>query len=82
MSTAININGFKFDYSENRAWNASLTIGLIENDDETLTLLDSEGYPSNNSLPVDHAEYILGRLNGLEPSEILARWDSYASAIN
>lgn len=52
--------------------------GLVRNEDGTLTLLNSEGGPSNHSLSDDRAAHII-RSTGIDSEDLMIRWDSFAS---
>ena len=82
MTQQLNITGFTIDAADGRYWNADETLGLVQNDDGTWTLLDVDGYPSNHTLQADEAEYILRRCAdaGADASEAMRRWDAYASS--
>ena len=83
MATQINIPGFTFDAIDGRAWNSDFTLGLAQNEDGTLTLVDSDAYPTNHALAADHAEHILrvAAIHGDDAPATMRRWDYYASAV-
>lgn len=84
MSQAlINIDGFESTDPDGRVWNADATLGLIRNDDDTLTLLNCDGGPSNHTLTDDHAAHILRRSaqDSEDADATMRRWDYYASAL-
>ena len=68
---------------DGRFWNESGTMGVHVNDDQTITLLDSDGVSSNHALALDHAQHILNRARqyGDDEGATMRRWDNYASSI-
>lgn len=56
-----------------RAWIQDGTQAISLNEDGTLSLLDSDGYPSNHTLSIHHAEHLASTGN-------LENWDYFASA--
>lgn len=83
MSKQIQITGFTFDSQDGRYWSNDETLGIVVNDDGSLTLLDEDGYPSGNTLSADHAEHILSRArrDGDDAGQTMRRWDNYASSL-
>jgi hypothetical protein len=74
------ITGFNTE-DNGRFWNADGTLGVTVNEDDTVTLLDAEGYPANHTLPIEHAEHVLGcsRRDGDDAETTIRRWEYFAS---
>lgn len=70
--------GFTVDPADGRAWTANGQWGLVREDDGTLSLLDSEGYPATGKLSDDDAAYVLRRGAG---DDLAARWEHYANTL-
>lgn len=82
MTTIAPIAGFALD-QDGRYWNADATLGLNVNTDQTITLLDADGCPSNHDLTADHATHILARArrDGCNEGATMRLWDAYASVV-
>jgi hypothetical protein len=79
MNTQISVDGFTVDPADGRAWTADGTWGLVREETGELTLLDSDGMPSNHTLPDDDAAHII-RKAGVGNENLMRRWDYYATA--
>lgn len=78
----IQIKGFTLDI-DGRTWNDDGSLGLFQNEDGSLTLLDKDGWPTNHALSAAHAAHILGRAtaSGDDPAATMRRWDYYAGTL-
>lgn len=63
-----------------RYWRPDGTLALTQEANGEWRLLDVDGMPTNNTLPADHAHYVLSKRATHPADAVMRAWDYYATA--